>query len=200
MSPGAPCRPLFLLSVADQHNPRSLIYLTGFMGSGKSTIGPILANTLGFPFIDIDRLIEEKAGQGVNQIFRELGEEKFRFLERDVLHSVSLLKEGVISLGGGTLANEENFRLIHSNGIIVYLSMSVQEASRRMQNKTDRPLLKDAEGNRLEESVLIERIDELMKQREEFYARADVIVTTEQKRVGATVDEIVRQLRPRMNL
>lgn len=186
--------------MSGQDHPRSLVYLTGFMGSGKTTIGPILANTLGFRFMDIDRWIEEKAGKNVNEIFREVGEEGFRRLEHEALQVASMMKEGVISLGGGTLANEENFRLIHAQGIIVYLQMSSREASRRMRNKGDRPLLQDAKGNRLEEHDLAQRIDELMKRREEFYKRADVIVTTEQKRVGATVDEIVRQLRPFMHL
>ena len=150
--------------------------------------------------MDIDRWIEEKTGKSVTDIFRERGEEKYRVLEQDALRAASLMKEGVVSLGGGTLANEENFKLIHSQGIIVYLQMSSKEASRRMRNKRDRPLLQDSNGNKLEESVLAQRIDELMKRREEFYQRADVIVTTEQKRVGATVDEIVKLLRPYLHI
>jgi shikimate kinase len=186
--------------MSDQQRQRPLIYLAGFMGSGKSTIGPILANTLGFPFVDVDQLIQQRAGRSINAIFSELGEQGFRAIEHDVLKNVSAMENGVVSLGGGTLANEENFRLIHERGLIVYLRVSSEEAARRMRNKTDRPLLHDGEGNRLDEASLKRRVEELMKRREEFYNRADVIVAAEHKRVGVTVDEIVRHLRLLMRL
>lgn len=164
------------------------------MGSGKSTLGPILANTLGYGFVDVDRMIEERAGKSVGEVFGELGEKKFRQMERDALMKVVGMHETVVSLGGGAIANEENFQLLHSRGIIVYLRMSPGEATRRMRNKVNRPLLKGADGEILDENALKEKITNLMKRREEFYARADIIIETEHQRIGTTVDDLVRQL------
>lgn len=170
------------------------------MGSGKSTIGPILANTLGFPFVDVDELIQEKAGRSINAIFSDMGEQGFRSLEREVLKDIASMENGVVSLGGGTLTNEENFRMIRERGWIVYLRVSPEEAMRRLRSKVDRPLLQDSGGNRLDESALRQKIEELMRRREEFYKRADVIVTAEQKKIGITVDEIVKNLRPLLHI
>lgn len=186
--------------MSDQRRQRTLVYLTGFMGSGKSTIGPILANTLGVPFVDVDQLIQERAGRSINAIFAEMGEGAFRAIERSVLDEVAAMPSGVVSLGGGTLASEENFRLIHTCGWIVYLKVSPEEAARRLRGKMDRPLLQDAEGNRLPEAELKQRVEELLRRREVFYSRADVVVSAERTRVGMTVDEIVRHLRPLLRI
>jgi len=178
-----------------ERSVRRLIYLTGFMGSGKSTIGPILANTLGYHFVDIDRQIETEKGKSVTSIFKEDGEEAFRAVERTVLLRISETDRIVVSLGGGTVALEENFRLVRSSGVIVYLQLSVEEAVRRMKHKTDRPMLRDGEGNTLPEKVLEQRIRELLAAREGYYKRADIIIPTEGHNVGKTVDEIVKKLR-----
>lgn len=92
-----------------------LIYLTGFMASGKSTVGPILANTIGWGFYDLDKLIEVETSLSIKEIFK-VGESYFRKLETDVLKKVSLLNEFVISLGGGTIVDQENLKLIKGSG------------------------------------------------------------------------------------
>jgi len=172
-----------------------LIYLTGFMGSGKSTVGPILANTLGYEFLDVDKLIEQKIDKPVVQIFKSVGEQGFRGIERKTLQEISGLDGYVVSLGGGTIANEDNFRLVHESGIIVYLHLPSEEILQRVKNKTDRPMLKDRDGNPLPPDELATRIEQLLQRREQFYGRADIIVSTEEKKIGATVDEIVRKLK-----
>ncbi len=174
---------------------KRLIYLAGFMGSGKSTIGPILANTLGYQFVDVDRRIEQEKGKSVSSIFKEEGEKAFRTVERAILTQVSGMDDTVVSLGGGTVAHEDNFRLIRSSGIIVYLHLSPEEAVRRMKHKTDRPLLKDSEGNPLPADMLEQRVRDLLALREVFYQRADIVVPTEKHNVGVTVDTIVRKLK-----
>lgn len=168
------------------------------MGSGKSTLGPILANTLGYDFVDVDRMIEQKSGKSISEVFQELGEEKFRQMERDALHEVVGMRDAVVSLGGGAIANEENFQLVHAYGFIVYLRMSPEEATRRMRHKVNRPLLKGAEGEMLDEEALRKKITDLMKKREQFYTRADVIIETERQRIGTTVDDLVKLLRVQM--
>lgn len=179
----------------EQRSTHRLIYLAGFMGSGKSTIGPILANTLGYKFVDVDRQIEQEAGKSVTAIFKEDGENAFRAVERSILQRMSGMDEIVVSLGGGTVAHEENFQLIRSSGVIVYLQLSPEEAVRRMRRKTDRPMLRDKDGNQLQGQALEQRIMELLAVREEFYNRADIVVRTEKLNVGRTVDEIVKKLR-----
>jgi shikimate kinase len=174
---------------------RHLIFLTGFMGSGKSTIGPILANTLGYDFVDVDRLIESKANARVVEIFEREGEQRFRELERDVLHEVAGRDHCVVSLGGGTIANEHNFELIRQSGIIVYLRLEPDEIYQRVHHRPDRPLLWDGSGHLLSADQLQERIRMLLSDRERYYEQADVVVPSDRRRVGVTVDEIVRRLR-----
>src|SRR3990172_11672421 len=180
----------------EQATPKkNLIYLAGFMGSGKSTIGPILANTLGYDFLDIDGVIEGKTSKRIADIFTESGEQAFRVIERNTLKEVSILHRCVVSLGGGTIANDENFRLIRESGVIIYLQLSPEEILKRVHFKTDRPMLKDGQGGKLEKEEMRERIQDLLQRREEFYRQADILVKTDQVKVGTTVDEIVHKLR-----
>jgi shikimate kinase len=182
-------------SIPARLSGRHLIFLTGFMGSGKSTIGPILANTIGYDFVDVDRLIEAKADARVVQIFERHGEQRFRELEFEVLCEVAERDHCVVSLGGGTIANEENFALIRRSGIIVYLRLEPDEIYQRVHHRPDRPLLWDGSGNLLSADQLQERIRQLLADRERYYEQADVIVPSDRRRVGVTVDEIVRRLR-----
>jgi len=172
-----------------------LIYLTGFMGSGKSTIGPILGNTLGYRHIDIDQEIERAAGKKVAEIFSEFGEAYFRNAEREILQEASKQSGCVVSLGGGTIANQENFRIIKSTGILIYLRTDPEQIFRRMKYKADRPLLRSQEGTMLSEHEIRDRISNLLRQREPYYAQADLVIQTDGRRVGLTVDEIVHALK-----
>jgi shikimate kinase len=173
----------------------NIIFLTGFMGSGKSTIGPILANTLGYRFIDLDHCIEEQTSRTVAKIFAEQGETAFRVLETSTLRSLVSYPKMVISLGGGTLLTEENRCLVRENGILIYLKTDVEQIVLRMKNKTDRPLLRGPNGEQLPEQELRARIQQLVNEREKYYAMADLIVSTTHRKVGASVDEIVQKIR-----
>jgi shikimate kinase len=181
-----------------QKQKKSLIFLAGFMGSGKSTIGPILANSLGYTYVDIDRYIEEKAQKRIVDIFSSEGEQAFRTIEQNTLKEVTDLTHCVVALGGGTIANEENLQMVSQNGILIYLKLTPEEIIHRVQYKSDRPMLKDAHGNQLGPVELQQRINELLHKREPFYTRADVIILADRKRVGATVDEIMKEIRPLM--
>ncbi len=165
------------------------------MGSGKSTIGPILANALGWDFVDIDKDIERKANQKIIDIFTSKGEQSFRALEREALRDLVLRNECVVSLGGGTLTTEEDFEFIRQNGIIIYLQLSPDKILQRVRHRTDRPMLKDANGNPLEGEELQNRIDSLLELRERFYSKADIIIPADTLKVGTTVDTIVERLR-----
>lgn len=164
------------------------------MGSGKSTIGPILANTLGYEYLDVDQYIEQKTKKQVAEIFDSEGEQVFRALERDALLELTELNHCVISLGGGTIANEENCQLVLQKGILVYLKLSLEEIIERVQYRSDRPMLKDKHGNQLSPPELKNRVLDLMNHREQFYARANVVITADNMRVGATVDAIMKNI------
>lgn len=173
---------------------KSLIYLTGFMGSGKSTIGPILANTLGYEFADVDRVVEQRMGKSVREIFAEDGEKVFRAQERQVLEELSAREHHIVSLGGGSIADERNFELVKRSGILIYLYSSQEHLLKRLQHKTDRPSLIDADGDLLPIEQLRERVKLLYEARAPLYAQAHLIIHTDDQRVGKAVDEIVKKL------
>jgi shikimate kinase len=172
-----------------------LIFLTGFMGSGKSTVGPILANTLGFQYADLDRLIEEQQKMSITKIFNSLGEKEFRNIEHKLIKKIVKYEDYVISLGGGTFANEENYSMISKNGLVVYLALSPEEVIKRMHNKVDRPLLRNADGRLLKKDELEVKVKKLLQDRSFFYERADLIISTENRNIGLTIDEIINWMR-----
>jgi shikimate kinase len=180
--------------MADDSSRGERIYLTGFMGSGKSTIGPILANTIGYDFVDVDHVIEKSAGLSIDQIFRERGEAHFRKLERSLIAELSARSHLVISLGGGTIADPESFRTISTSGVVVYLKATPEQIFKRVHHKADRPTLKDITGERLSDEQLRARILDLYRTREPFYSKADIIIRTDERKVGVTVDQIVKKL------
>ena len=171
---------------------KNLIYLTGFMGSGKSTIAPILANTLGYSSRDIDAEIEHVTGKKVSDIFTDHGEPYFRGIEHRLLEESTHLEGCIISLGGGTIANHANLSLVKSAGVLVYLAASVDQILRRVRTKVNRPLLLSPEGERLGEDELRDRISRLMSERAPFYEQADVTILTGDHALGVTIDKIVR--------
>ncbi|NTU92300.1 MAG: shikimate kinase [Chlorobiaceae bacterium] len=172
----------------------SLIFLTGFSGSGKSTIGPLLANSLGFEFIDLDKAIEQAAGKSINRIFAEEGETAFRELELQTLEAIAEKNDLVVSLGGGVLENDRCLNLIRAGGTLVYLKSSPEVLTMRLQHKTDRPLLKADDGSRLKREEIHDRISGLLAKREPRYQKADLVVVTDSKKIGSTVEELTRKI------
>ena len=172
----------------------SLIFLTGFSGSGKSTIGPLLANSLGYDFLDLDKEIERIADKSINQIFAEKGEEHFRALELSVLQTVAGRKDLVVSLGGGVLQNNNCFSLIISSGTMIYLQSSPLALAKRLSHKTDRPLMKGEKGERLSREEIEKKILALLKEREPRYKTAQIMVETDTRRIGSTVEELTRKI------
>jgi shikimate kinase len=169
---------------------KKIIYLTGFMASGKSTIGPILANTLGWNFYDLDKVIEDAAGKSVRKIFKENGEDYFREFETETLKKTSELDNYIIALGGGTIANQINFEIIKSTGYLIYLESSPEETYKRLRFKRDRPaLLFDGEDEPTKAEFL-EKINSLLQKRISYYNQADLKINTDNCQVGRTVDKL----------
>ena len=172
------------------------IYLTGFMGSGKSTIGPILANTIGYAFVDIDRAVEAREQASVNAIFRQHGEAHFRAAERAALLDMAARPGLVIALGGGTLTSPDSLQIVLQTGILIYLKIGRDQLFRRLRHRNDRPLLAAPDGTPLDDEQLRQRISALYEAREPLYALADITVPTDETRLGLTVDHLVHRLLP----
>jgi shikimate kinase len=143
------------------------IYLTGFMGCGKTSVGRRLARRLGIAFIDLDEEVERRAGMTVRQIFESQGEPAFRQMEAEALRGTLELPDVVVATGGGTMAFEANAGLIGANGLAVWLNPAFATIAARIggRGKTDRPLFKN------ESHALA-----LYRERLPAYRRADLTV------------------------
>jgi len=126
------------------------------MGSGKSTIGPILANTLGWTFFDLDKEIEKRENRKITKIFEEDGKNYFRRKETEILKEISEGKNLIISLGGGTLIIQENRKFIKKSGNLIFLRSSPEVAYRRLKHKRDRPVLLTDNNEEAGENVMID--------------------------------------------
>lgn len=167
-----------------------IIFLAGFMGSGKSTIGPILANTLGWDFYDLDKVIEKKQGKTIADIFYEKGETIFRTIERETLFEIARGENVIISLGGGTIADQENINFMKKKGKIIFLEADAESFYHRLKFKTDRPLLKGKNEELLSPDELKKKIAEVMSYHKKFYDQADVSLKTDNVSIGKTVETI----------
>lgn len=155
------------------------IVLTGFMGTGKSTIGKLLAEELKKDFIDTDLFIERRYGKSIPQIFEEEGEERFRELEVNVIKEITKRKNAVISCGGGVVLNPVNVERLRKKGRIVLLTASLEDIMKRISEDRKRPLLREY------------KIETLLKLREPIYfSVADFIVNTTDVSVEETVNII----------
>ena len=143
----------------------SRVVLVGFMGSGKSAVGRVLARRLGYRFEDMDRRIEERAGRTIAEIFREDGEEAFRELEREEALAVSRLAERVVASGGGAFARPETRAILQKGALTVWLRCDMGRILARVPRGGSRPLA----GNR-------DIMRALLAEREPSYRMADVAV------------------------
>ena len=119
------------------------IFLIGFMGSGKSTLGVKLSRQIGYDFVDMDKLIEETAGMTIQGIFSEFGEKVFRKWEYDILLELCNRVKVVISTGGGAPCHSDMIRIMNENGTTIYIKLTPEAlANRLLHSKTERPLIK----------------------------------------------------------
>jgi shikimate kinase len=171
------------------------IYLTGFMGSGKSTIGPILANTLGWDFFDLDIIIEQKEGKKISRIFEENGEEYFRNLETEILKDLAARENVIVALGGGTITNQDNIDFLKKIGMIIYIKISAESAYKRLRFKRDRPILSRNGTVNLSKTEFIGKIAQLLSARNRYYEQADIIIETDNLPIGVTIDKIAKAIK-----
>lgn len=141
------------------------VFIIGMMGVGKTTVGRLLAQQLGYGFIDTDVIIEKLASKTINAIFAEDGEENFRELEASVLSELSAHTRLTIATGGGIVSRRFNWSYLHQ-GLIVWLDAPVDVLINRLQNDTTRPLLQEANPTQV--------LQKLLDQRRSLYAEADL--------------------------
>jgi len=156
------------------------------MGTGKSSVGRLLAERIGFRYLDLDALIVAGEGISINEIFARHGEPHFRKLETEAVRRIAREVRCVVSTGGGAVIAPENRLLLREAGVVVNLTASVDEVCRRLREETDRPLLKDDRSE--------ERIAAMMAEREQFYADAELRIDTTGKSVEDVVAEIIGYL------
>ncbi len=154
------------------------IYLTGFMGAGKSTLGRLLAEKIGYAFTDLDAAIEAAAGAPVREIIERRGEAAFRALERAALHETAGAARLVTAVGGGALATPEAMAWATARGMVVFIRVDRDVLVARLKKAANRPLLQDASGALLPDAALLERIEALMARRLPVYERAHLTVNT----------------------
>jgi shikimate kinase len=167
------------------------IFLMGYMGAGKTTVGKDLAKLAELSFIDLDKHIEARYCRSVNRIFEELGEEEFRRIEQRMLHEVAAFENVVISTGGGVPCFFDNMVFMKKSGLTVYLKATADELAKRLETcKQTRPVLQGKTGESLKRFIA-----ESLNTRERFYNQADIIVDAEVMLTTADVCTLSAELK-----
>ena len=160
------------------------VYLVGFMGSGKSTVGRLVADRLGWEFVDLDETIEADVGRSVQEIFSESGERRFREIESDALRRVQEGSPCVVACGGGTYVDSKNRDFIDQSGIAVYLEASLEIIMERVDVDGTRPLFSTPE-----------RTAELYQERLHTYRMAGIEIVTDHLTPEQIADGVIRAVR-----
>ena len=150
------------------------LYLTGFMAAGKSTVGPLLADRLGYRFVDLDWLVEARTGRTVADLFDQ-GEPAFRAAEAEALAETTHGPAMVVATGGGTLVAPENLAVARAAGAVVWLRATAETTLRRLGDARGRPVLAGPSGRPLQGDALADRVRRLAAAREPYYAQADLV-------------------------
>ena len=161
------------------------IALIGFMGTGKSSVGRLLAQHLHFKFVDTDEMIESRAERSIAEIFAQAGEEVFRGIERQIVSELAKIQRTVISTGGGLAANADNLASLKTHALVVCLWASPEVIWERVHSQSHRPLLQGAEP--------MQKIRELLAKREPFYRQADVLLNTEMRSIKEVAQHVLHQ-------
>lgn len=169
-----------------QLHTNSNISLIGFMGSGKTSTGKLLADRLNFLFIDLDNIIELSLGMPISDIFERHGEEYFRNTETNSIKKVYVNKNCIFACGGGVIVRHENIEIIRKHSTVIFLHVSPAIAFERLKNEDNRPLLKNPDRLNI--------ITELMEKRDSLYRSAsDLIFDTDFKKPREVAEEILKR-------
>lgn len=168
------------------------VFLIGYMGCGKSTLGKALASWLGIQFLDLDDYIEEKYETTINEIFAKAGAHKFREIEQQALREVAATSNAVIACGGGTPCFEGNMQLMNDSGLTIWLTTTPQRITSRLclpEQKAKRPLIKDKP-----DAEILDTVTRGLKEREPFYSKAMLRFDSTRLESVEEINETARQL------
>ena len=157
------------------------------MGTGKSAVGRLVAETLHFAFLDTDTVIEARAGRNISQIFEDEGEPAFRVLEKRIVKELSLRDRTVISTGGGLVVDPENLASLKSHALVVCLWASPETIWSRVKNQSHRPLLNDPDP--------LAQIRRLLSERAPCYKQSDVLLNTELRSPREVAQQVLHHFR-----
>ena len=172
-----------ILSINNKLN----ITFCGMMGSGKSIIGSKFAKIINYNFLDTDALIVKKTGKSISQIFSESGESYFRELEEKYISKLLFRENYVFSLGGGVMNNLKLRKIIKKNSFNIYLKVNNNALIKRLANAKTRPLIKNTN--------IEKKLNELIKNREDFYKKADLIIKNDQ-----TITDAINEIKKRLKI
>ncbi len=161
--------------------------LIGFMGTGKSTIGHLVADQLRFEFLDTDHLIETRTGRTISDIFAQNGEPAFRALESQLVGELATRNQTVIATGGGLPVNPANLESLKQHALVVCLWSSPEKIFERVREQSHRPLLHDPDP--------LAKIRSLLAAREPFYKQADVLINSEFRTLREVAQQVILQFR-----
>jgi shikimate kinase len=168
-----------------------LVFLVGFMGSGKTTAGKLAAALAGFSYIDLDAVIEIKTGKSVTALFKDNGQDYFRQMETETLHELSGKTKTIVSVGGGCPCVNENMNWMLQHGFVIYLKAHHGNLFHRlMPAKTHRPLIAA-----LTDVQLMEYIMNQLPVREKFYSKANAVIETITEEPAELAGKIVTAIR-----
>lgn len=164
------------------------IFLIGYMGSGKSTLGRALSRATGMPFVDLDNYIEGRYHKTVKEIFAERGEDGFRQVERNMLHEVADFENVIVACGGGTPCFFDNMEYMNRHGITVFLNTSIDKLhTRLMRGRHKRPLIADKNDEELREFIIT-----ALEKRMPHYSKAQVSFTSDLLDTESEIDDTVK--------
>ena len=155
------------------------------MGTGKSSVGRLVADQLRFTFLDTDEVIEARAGKSIGDIFAQDGEAAFRAWERRVTEELSARKNTVIATGGGLVASEENLASLKTHALVVCLWATPEKIWERVRHQTHRPLLNDPDP--------LAKIRQLLLDRQSYYRQADVLMNTATRSLNEVAHQVIHQ-------
>ncbi len=160
------------------------IFLCGFMGTGKTSVGKVLAKKLNLEFIDMDKIIEEREKMSIPEIFKIKGEPYFRNLEKELVKELVKKENVVVACGGGVVCNQENLEILQNNTTLILLEADPSEIYNRTKSFTHRPLLNVPDPQK--------RIKELLEKRAPFYQKVKIKVDTTHKSIQEVAEEIIK--------
>ncbi len=152
------------------------------MGAGKTTIGQLIAESLGYRFFDTDAVVEQATGQSISQIFATTGQAEFRQIETQVLAELSTYTRLVVATGGGIVTQQQNWSYLR-HGVIIWLNVPIEVLYSRLRKDTQRPLLQTSDP--------LAKLQLLLQERRPLYSQADVAITVEP---GESAEQVAKQV------